>query len=172
MWTRRRRLAEVESEHQNGGRKEIEVALNVENMVPDGLLVWVFPKLSLIHWDLHAGTTISRVSTATLSFVLKSSKPFSHNFINSESSQSRLLTPLPNEVNWSWHPKLSFSVSHRPYPTGPDFNTFLHYIQPLSHPSITHHTSIRFRSPVNLSPHHFSLSHPPLPLSLTPAVCL
>ncbi len=51
MWWRR--LAEVQTEHQNGEEVDLSDLVNVEwLLVPDGL-VWVFQKL-LIYWDFHA----------------------------------------------------------------------------------------------------------------------
>ncbi len=47
MWWRR--LAEVQTEHQNGEESDFERGMVV---VPDGL-DWVFQKL-LIYWDFHA----------------------------------------------------------------------------------------------------------------------
>ncbi len=46
MWWRR--LAEVQTEHQNGE----EVILNVEWLLVSDELVWVFQKL-LIYWNFH-----------------------------------------------------------------------------------------------------------------------
>ncbi len=54
MWWRR--LAEVQTEHQNGEERGFKW-LNVEwLLVPDGL-VWVFQKL-LIYWDFHAQSSL------------------------------------------------------------------------------------------------------------------
>ncbi len=49
MW---RRLAEVQTEHQNGEERGFKW-LNVEWLLVPDSLVWVFQKL-LIYWDFHA----------------------------------------------------------------------------------------------------------------------
>ncbi len=56
MWWRR--LAEVQTEHQNGEERGFKW-LNVEWLLVSDGLVWVFQKL-LIYWDFHVHT-ISRV---------------------------------------------------------------------------------------------------------------